>query len=136
MKFTTSQQIKWSFIPEHSPHFGGVWEAAVKSTNFHLKCILGDHKVPFEEFSTVLCQVEACFNSRPLAPLITPNTEGIDCLTPGHILVGRPIQALPEKDISHSLTFLRRWNLCTKLSHEFWKRWSLEYLHYLQRTTK
>ena len=21
MKFTTSQQIKWSFIPEHSPHF-------------------------------------------------------------------------------------------------------------------
>ena len=36
MKFTTSQKIKWSFIPEHSPHFGGIWEAAVKSAKFHL----------------------------------------------------------------------------------------------------
>ena len=136
MKFTTSQQIKWSFIPEHSPYFGGIWEAAVKSAKFHLKRILGDHKLTFEELSTVLCQIEACLNSRPLVPLVTPNIEGIDCLTPGHFLVGRPIQALPEKNISPSLTLLRRWNLCNKLSHEFWKRWSLEYLHYLQCTTK
>ena len=106
MKSTTSQQIKWSFIPEHSPHFGGIWEAAVKSAKYHLKHILGDHKLTFEELSTVLCQIEACLNSRPLVPLVTPNTEGIDCLTPGHFLVGRPIQALPEKDISLSLTLL------------------------------
>ena len=59
MKFTTSQQIKWSFIPEHLPHFGGICEAAVKSAKFHLKHILGDHKLTFEEFSTALCQVEA-----------------------------------------------------------------------------
>ena len=108
MKFTTSQQIKWSFIPEHSPHFGGIWEAAVKSAKFHLKRILADHKLTFEELSTVLCQVEACLNSRSLVPLFTPNTEVIDCLIPGHFLVGWPIQALPEKDISPSLTLLRR----------------------------
>ena len=109
MKFTTSQQIKWSFIiPEHSPHFGGIWEAAVKSAKFHLKRILGDHKLRFVELSTVLCQIEAYLNSRPPIPLVTPNTEGIDCLTPGHFLIGRPIQAIPEKDISPSLTLLRR----------------------------
>ena len=70
------------------------------SAKFHFKRILGDHKLTFEELSTDLCQFEACLNSRPLVPLITPNTEGIDCLTPRHFLVGRPIQALPEKDIS------------------------------------
>ena len=54
MKFTTSQQIKWSFIPEHLPHFGGIWEAGVKSAKFHLNRTLGDHKLTFEEVSTVL----------------------------------------------------------------------------------
>ena len=73
---------------------------AIKSAKFHLKCILGDHKLTFEELSTVLCQIEACLNSRPLVPLIVTNTEGIDCLMPGHFLVGLPIKALPVKDIS------------------------------------
>ena len=78
IKFTTSHQIKLSFIPKHSPHFGGIWEAAVKSAKFHLKRILGDYKHTFDEISTVLCQIEACLNSRLLVPLVTPNTEGID----------------------------------------------------------
>lgn len=28
--FCASQNIHWSFIPEHAPHFGGLWESAVK----------------------------------------------------------------------------------------------------------
>lgn len=36
-QFCTSQKIQWKFIPERSPHFGGIWEAAVKSLKFHLK---------------------------------------------------------------------------------------------------
>ena len=37
MKFTTSPQIKWSFIPEHAPDFGGIWEAAIKSAKISFK---------------------------------------------------------------------------------------------------
>ena len=58
--------IEWKFIPQHSPHFGGVWEAAVKSFKMHLKCILGDVRLTFEEIYTVLSQIEAWMNSRPL----------------------------------------------------------------------
>lgn len=29
--------IDWHFIPASSPHFGGLWEAGVKSMKYHLK---------------------------------------------------------------------------------------------------
>jgi hypothetical protein len=53
-KFCTSQGIEWTYIPEHAPHCGGLWESAVKSAKTHLKRILRDAKLTFEEFSTVL----------------------------------------------------------------------------------
>ena len=31
-QFCASQRTQWKFIPERSPHFGGIWEAAVKSS--------------------------------------------------------------------------------------------------------
>ena len=29
LEFCTSRNIEWRFIPGHSPHFSGLWEAAV-----------------------------------------------------------------------------------------------------------
>ena len=68
-EFCSTQNITWKFIPEHSPHFGGLWEAAVKTMKRHLRRIVSDVKLTFEELSTVLTQIEACMNSRPIAPL-------------------------------------------------------------------
>lgn len=57
----------WHFIPPHTPHFGGLWEAGVKAVKFHLKRVIGDLMLTYEELSTVLAQIEACLNSRPLS---------------------------------------------------------------------
>ena len=68
-QFCASQKIVWKFIPERSPHFGGLWESCVKSMKYHLKRVLSGVKLTFEEYTTVLTQVEACLNSRPLVAL-------------------------------------------------------------------
>ena len=85
-RYLTDQHITWKFIPQRSPHFGGLWEAAVKSMKYHLRRIVGDLKLTYEELSTVLTQVEACLNSRPLVPLTTSD-DNIEALTPGHFLI-------------------------------------------------
>ena len=137
-EFCTKNKIQWSFIPEHAPHFGGLWEAAVKSFKSHLRkyIVVGETKLTFEELTTVLAQIEACLNSRPLTPL-PEASDGLDVLTPGHFLIGRPITSLPAPPDSYrSITLLHRWNLCQTLTRHFWHRWSSEYLNNLLKFTK
>ena len=134
-EFCTSNKIVWKFIPERAPHFGGLWEAAVRSFKSHLKRVLGEAKLNFEEFSTVLIQVEACLNSRPLTPL-PEVSDAIEVLTPGHFLIGRPLAALPEENEDQEVRPLRRWQLCQNLTRHFWTRWSREYLSSLNRFSK
>ena len=68
-QFCTSQGIEWKFLPKRSPHFGGLWELCVKSMKYHLKHVISEVNLTFEEYSTVLTQVEACLNSHPLVGL-------------------------------------------------------------------
>ena len=94
--YLLSQHIQWSMIPERSPHFGGLWEAAVKAAKHHIRRIVGPQKLTYEKFSTTICQVEACLNSRPLLAITSHDTDGVSTLTPGHFLVGRPLTAYPS----------------------------------------
>ena len=61
--FCSIQGITWNFSPERTPHFGGLWEAAVKSFKTHMSRIVGNTRLNFEELKTVLSQVEACLKS-------------------------------------------------------------------------
>ena len=70
MDACSAQGNQWHFIPERAPHFGGLWEAAVKSFKQHLRKVVRDVKLTYEELDTILTQVEACLNSRPLAPMV------------------------------------------------------------------
>ena len=40
LKYFIDHGIQWHTIPPRSPHFGGLWEAAVKSAKYHLKRVL------------------------------------------------------------------------------------------------
>ena len=118
--FCSSHNIEWCFIPEHGPNFGGLWEAAIKSTKTHLRRIIGDVKLSFEEFTTVLTQVEACLKSRPLVYTDSPDEDSIEILTPGHFLIGQSMCSLPDPAFSYrSVSLLKH---CQNLVQHFWKR--------------
>ena len=109
----------------------------MKSCKTHLRRIVGNTKLDFEEMCTVLTQIEACLNSRPLGVIPHNNDDGIEVLTPGHFLIGRPLQAIPDHPQSYQpMPTLRRWYLCQSLVRHFWKRWKDEYLVALRKYSK
>jgi hypothetical protein len=134
--YLAEKGIKWSFNPPTGSHFGGLYEAGIKSTKYHLKRVVGENALTYEEFSTLLSRVEAILNSRPLCQLSTSPDE-IDALTPGHFLIGGPLVSLPEYDLSDvNINRLSRWQHVQKLTRSFWKRWHHEYLNSLQQRMK
>ncbi|XP_025405518.1 uncharacterized protein LOC112679814 [Sipha flava] len=89
-----------------------------------------------EEFSTVLCRIEAVLNSRPLTPA-SSDPHDLECITPGHFLIDQPLLAVPPRssgDLERSIA--NRWKLLDQCHQAFWHRWTTEYLHTLQESTK
>lgn len=125
----------WHFNPPGSPHFGGLWEAGVKSVKHHLARILGETRLTYDEFETVLIQVESCLNSRPLCDIHTSPDNIV--LTPGHFLIQDNLLALPDHNkATDKVSSLDRWNMLQKLVQDFWNIWSLEYLNTLRQRSK
>nr|XP_012232190.1 PREDICTED: uncharacterized protein LOC105677886 [Linepithema humile] len=134
--FVTTEKIRWHFIPPRAPHMGGIWEAAVKSTKFHLRRIIGEASIRYEELLTLLVQVEAILNSRPLTPL-SNDPNDFEVLTPAHFLTGCPLMTYPEPNLMELPTNkLSRWQRVEQLKQHFWRRWTREYLHTCQIRTK
>ena len=134
--YLATKHISWYFNPPSSPHFGGLWEAGVKSTKSLLLRSVGKQQLTGEELTTLLTQIEATLNSRPLCPLSNDPTD-LEALTPSHFLTLEPSTSLPDPDLaSVPLSKLQRWRLVTDLHRHFWSRWKNEYLSSLQSRSK
>ena len=134
--YLLTRKVRWEMTPVKAPHFGGLWEAAVKAAKYHLKREIGQRLYTYDELETILCRAEACLNSRPLGVMASHPVDGMTPLTPGHFLVGRPLKAYPVKEVSHDPGLAKRWDHCQHVSQKFWLRWSHEYLQQLQRAVK
>ncbi|UYV82947.1 hypothetical protein LAZ67_22001474 [Cordylochernes scorpioides] len=128
--FCAQRGIRWHFIPPSAPHFGGLWEAGIKSVKSHLIKVTKSAILNFEEFYTLLTQIEAILNSRPLLPLDS-NFDSYEALTPSHFLIGSPILAILD-EVVDDLSHISRWKCIQSMKNSFWKKWSQDYLNLLQ----
>ena len=126
----------WSFNPPGAPHFGGICEAAVKSVKHHLRRVVGPSTLTFEEFYTLLKQIEACLNSRPLLPLTDDPSEH-HFLSPALLLTQSESYIIPEPNfINEKIPPLQRYKRVQQMVQDWWKQWSHEYLQNLQERQK
>ncbi|GFX53393.1 integrase catalytic domain-containing protein [Trichonephila clavipes] len=111
MIFLSKEQIKRNFNPPSAPHFGGLWEAGIKSLKYHLKRVICNSILSHEEFLTLVVQIEAVLNSRPICPL-SNNPNDVETLTPSNFLVESSLVAVPDPDyIEIFMNRISRWQL-------------------------
>ena len=83
---------------------GGLFERLIRSTKRYLKKTLKLSKLNFEEMTTILAEVEAVLNSRPLTYLQPDST---DILTPSTFTLATGC-LIPQ---THELSISRRYQL-------------------------
>ncbi|XP_058816239.1 uncharacterized protein LOC131679517 [Topomyia yanbarensis] len=135
-RYCAEEGMHWHFSPPSGPHFGGLWEAAVRSAKHHLLRVIGDSPITPEDMHTLLVQVEGCLNSRPITA-VSDDPNDLEPLTPAHFLVGSSLQSIPEPNYQNVPTNrLKQWQLVQRKLQDFWTRWRREYLSQLQGRVK
>ena len=97
---------------------------------------MGPRKLTYEEYSTLLVEIEMVLNCRPLSPM-SGDCDDLEALTPAHFLVGTLLTTIPRPSAADSdLDHRTHWKLVQGMRDHFWARWSQEYLSTLQQRTK
>ena len=65
----TDKGTEWRFIVKRAPWYGGLWERLVGLTKTAVKKVLGRSYVDFQTLATVVTEIEAILNDRPLTYL-------------------------------------------------------------------
>ncbi|KAL7735172.1 hypothetical protein ACLKA6_014888 [Drosophila palustris] len=140
--YSKTKGFEFCFIPPRAPHFGGLWEAAVKATKTLVVKNLTSAHLTYEELQTLFLDVEAILNSRPIAPA-SDDPNDIAAVTPAHLLIGTSLTSAPEAALHHhsdqpgkELRYVDRWQRVTYLKQQFWSLWQRDYVHTLQQRSK
>lgn len=125
----------WLFNPPHSSHMEGSRERLIGLSRRILDTMLlktGPGRLTHEVLSTLMVEVMAIINAKPLLPVST-DPENPTVLTPAMILIQK-MNALAAPSGNFDTWHLRekQWKQVQCLADTFWKRWPVEYLSSLQ----
>jgi len=130
-------RLQWKFIPARSPWWGGLYERLIGMTKNLLKKKLGKAFVTTEELRTIVTEIEALLNDRPLT-YVSTDIEDLSPVTPSSLICGRRLTGVPVYHDSERYsdpsffegaeTLNRRQQRCNLLIESFWSRWRYEYL--------
>ncbi|XP_075253189.1 uncharacterized protein LOC142344990 [Convolutriloba macropyga] len=109
----------WKFNPSYGPHLGGEWERLIESAKRTLLIILGSERLSFDIFETIMVEVEAILNSRPMTN-VADQLENEEPLTPNHFLIQRPYSSLPLGNFGDQQTAsFKNWKHVQQLMKEY-----------------
>ena len=133
------ENIDWIFNPPAASHMGDVWERQIRTTRKVLSGLMEEygHCLDEESFRTLMCEVEAIINSRPLTT-VSGEPGDLEPLTPNHILTTKSTVIFPPpgKFQQNDVYTRRRWRRVQHLANLFWYRWKKEYLVVMQERSK
>lgn len=128
--------VNWTFNPPAGSHFGGVWERMIRMVRRVLNSVLHQQTLDDDGLTTILCEVEAILNDRPITKL-SDDPNDLEPLTPNHLLLLRGKPSIPPGIFTPQDQYgRRRWKQVQYLADLFWKRWVREYLPLLQQRQK
>lgn len=129
--------VDWKFIPKRASRCGVWWKRLIGLTKETLKEDLGRSYVNFQTWCTVVTEIEAVHNDRPLAKVIS-NISDPEPLTQSHLIYGRRFTSLhcqdtsnadvTSGDMSNYQLITKQARLQRKLIDDFNQRWWREYL--------
>uniref|UniRef100_A0A914UGX5 Integrase catalytic domain-containing protein n=1 Tax=Plectus sambesii TaxID=2011161 RepID=A0A914UGX5_9BILA len=139
INYFAQERIKWKFIPELAPWHGGMYERMVAMVKKAYHAAIGCKLLTIEQFSTLLPEIEAIVNCRPLTYIGEDTTAGrilrpIDFILP-HCQPGLPRleEDYGEEEYKPDAPntqdkLIKVWNKTLTTLDRFWEIWHADYL--------
>ena len=131
-QYFTNRQVLWEYIVEKAPRWGGFWARMVRSVKTCLRKHMGWSLLTFEELRTILVEIEAVLNNRPLTYVYNDDNRVSYPLTPSQLIYGRQLTTTADgrqfEIISTYQSLTKRAQHHTRLLSKFALQWSREYL--------
>ena len=132
--------IVWRRNPPLASNMGGVWERQIRSARTILNSLLKTHGTQLKEESleTLLIEVEAIINSRPLTTEVINDVTSLVPLSPINLLTMKSEVVIPPPGnfTAPDKYSRKQWGRVQHVLNEFWSRWRKEVLLTLQSREK
>ncbi|XP_026109799.1 uncharacterized protein LOC113082140 [Carassius auratus] len=137
--YLSNEGCTWTFNTPHSSHMVGSWERMIGIARRILDARFlqsGPTRLTHEVLTTLMAEVMAIINARPLVPISTDSDSPI-ILTPSMLLTPKAgVAPTPEGTFDMKDMYKKQWQHVQVLADTFWKRWRQEYLSVLQPRRK
>ena len=122
-------------IPPSSPWWGGFWERLIRVVKELIFRNLGRKSLYFEELHTLICEIEAIINQRPLS-FVSDDASELIPLRPVDFIQDFPNSETPDLDQIDSASICQRKKYVQRIRDGLRSRFKTEYLSQLISKSK
>ena len=134
-KEASKWNAQWIFATAASPFRNATSERMVRSIKEGLAAVIKKNTLSFEELSTVLLEISAYINNRPIGFLSTDSNEDMKPISPSLLTIGREIEIIGDYQ-GKNPSLKQLYDYRSKVVTDFLKNWTALYLNNLSPTTK